>query len=114
YDYAGQPQPWTANLDPIVAPADADCYVDVTGMGSGYYSSVPFRVDLPPVHVTYVTASPETFYPRVHDGYRDTTSIGYTVSRAADITIAVTNANGTTVLIDQLGRVGQGRHAWTW
>jgi hypothetical protein len=112
YEYTGQPQPWTANLDPLVVPADFDCYVHV--IGSDYYSWVPFQVDLPPVRVTYVTASPETFYPRVHDGYRDTTSIGYSLSRAADITIAVTNANDTTVLTDQLGRIGQGRRAWTW
>lgn len=56
--------------------------------------------------------APATFSPN-DDGVRDTTSITFALSRAADITIEVVK-EGSVVGSADAGRLGAGTHLWTW
>jgi flagellar hook assembly protein FlgD len=73
-----------------------------------------------PLVIDRVSVSPETFYPRVRDGFRDTTRIRYRLSERAKVVATVVNRDGRIVrrakLGYQAGHAGwaTGRHHWRW
>jgi hypothetical protein len=69
---------------------------------------------LPPLVVDSSWVSPATFYPLVHDDYRDTTTMHYRLSRSATVVARVLNSTGHRIRYVSLGTRGQGRHTWTW
>lgn len=97
-DSAGQQV--TESLGPIAA--GDSCYLEVTAWDAGAsgYDTVYFSVARPAVtpEVRSPSASPATFYPRVRDGYRDRTYVGFTSRLDSDVSIAVlSRATGRTV-----------------
>ncbi|MDX6301931.1 MAG: hypothetical protein QOF53_3145 [Nocardioidaceae bacterium] len=73
-----------------------------------------FRVDVPAVSLGSVRQSPTVIYSRVRDGYRDSTTTGYRLSRSASVTASVRRNGGSLVRRVRLGHVDAGSHAWSW
>ena len=74
-----------------------------------------------PALVSKVSASPSTFYPLVVDGFRDHSTIGFSLAAdTADTVVHVSSANAygrccaTEVRADDLGPLAAGAHAWIW
>jgi hypothetical protein len=80
------------------------------------YNNVVFSVDAPPVRISSVTQSPATFYPLVHDGYRDTTTTSFHLSRSAIVTARVLNSSGRTVVTRAVSYqpLAAGARSWAW
>ena len=82
------------------------------------YASDTFRVlayGPPAVNVANVTASPQTFYPLVRDGYRDSTAIRWHQNIGANISVEIKSlATGRTVRRQSLGSRGSGYRTWSW
>jgi hypothetical protein len=71
--------------------------------------------------ISDVTATPSPFYPVVLDGYRDRTTVGFTVAAATVATTArVFRADadgrccGTPVRTEDLGPLAKGTRTWRW
>ncbi len=71
--------------------------------------------------VSELSATPSPFYPLVHDGYKDTTEIGFSLSADTSTTsVSVFRANeygrccGEKILTEELGPLPKGRRGWTW
>jgi hypothetical protein len=97
-----------------------DYVIDVRPQAGGtVLTSEPFTV-LPRL-VSGLSASPSPFYPLISDGYRDETTVRFTL--AAD-TVATTahvyrpndlgRCCGTEIRNDDLGPRGAGTRRWTW
>jgi hypothetical protein len=97
-----------------------DYVIDVRRQSGGPpLTSATFTV-LPPL-VTDLSATPSPFYPLVHDGYKDTTKIGF--SLAADTSATTVTVFGTDtfgrccgdeILTENLGPLPKGKRGWTW
>ncbi len=116
---------WDGSTDPVhtftltgklAAPHD-NCYFVVARQqtdGSPVpYGKVTFAVDYPPLKLTDVTQTPATFYPRVRDGYRDTTTTGFRLNAPATVEVTVTNSDGKTVRSFRNG-YRAGLMSWAW
>jgi hypothetical protein len=58
--------------------------------------------------------TPATFYPRVHDFYRDTSTTHFTTNVRTHVKLAVMNADGKIVRRVDLHTLGAGKHRWEW
>lgn len=102
---------YTWTIDPLTDSGEV-CELYIQDFGSVYTQS-DFTVEDPPVKVTDTSMSPATFYPEVHDGYRDDTTFNYAVSADAAAKITVTSdATGQTVRSAQ--QQSYGPSTWTW
>jgi hypothetical protein len=94
--------------------------IDVRRQSGGpVVTSATFTV-LPPL-VSGLSATPSPFYPLVHDGYKDTTKIGFSLSAdTSTTTVSVSRADaygrccGDEILTEDLGPLPQGKRAWSW
>ena len=69
----------------------------------------------PAVNIASIQASPQTFYPLVRDGYRDSTAIRWHQNIGANISVEIKSlATGRTVRRESLGSRGAGYHTWSW
>lgn len=68
----------------------------------------------PALALTDVTVAPTTFYPKVRDGYRDTTTIGFRLNRGATVRFRVLSSTGTVVRRAGDWWFGAGQRRWTW
>jgi methionine-rich copper-binding protein CopC len=89
--------------------------IEVMSSDSAHTASGTFTVaaPLPPVLAfSGVSVSPALFYPLVQDGYRDTTTMRYTLNRSAHIVASVMTPGGTVIRTVDLGtRMGS---SWVW
>jgi hypothetical protein len=107
----------TASVD--VAPLAAGTYTidvassDLLHSAAGTFTVAALPPPRPPVLAfSGVSSSPATFYPRVHDAYRDTTTMRYTLNRSARVTARVLTTGGTVIRSVDLGtRKG---YSWAW
>ena len=74
-----------------------------------------------PTLVSKVGAAPDTFYPYVNDGYRDKTSIAYSLAAdTGDTTLHIYKADtygrccGPEVRTQDFGPLAKGAHSWNW
>jgi hypothetical protein len=67
----------------------------------------------PPLSVSITSLSPSPFYPLVRDGHKDATTLKWTQSDQARVSIKV-HHRGMTVRRDALGMMHAGRHTWKW
>ena len=71
-----------------------------------------------PVHAatgdlfTTVSVAPATFYPLVHDNFRDTAEVGWETVDYTDVSIAVIDANGTAIRHENYFDTYSG--SWSW
>lgn len=102
YDYAhlsasSDGQQFTGTLGPV-SEGDA-CYLQLTpsgGTASGQ-DSASFTVATT-VEVRNATAKPGEFYPTVRDGFRDSTSIGFSSRLNSDVSVKITSRNTGSVV----------------
>lgn len=101
-----------AKLQMIVG--DSTVFVrDSTGVHN-YVATNIGVVPPPPMTLSGVAVAPTTFYPRVHDGYRDTTTLSYTLKhqyRTPNVGVKVTNRAGATVKSASLAASAK---TWAW
>lgn len=122
--YDGSPDVRSWTVPPI--PGGGECQIVVADMatfGSVGWDSRWFAVSAPPpppppaptpMRIDNVAVAPAKFYPRVRDGFRDTTRMAYRLNQPARVNVAVVNRAGNTVRIARLGRLRGGRHNWQW
>jgi hypothetical protein len=74
-----------------------------------------------PALVSKLSASPSPFYPLVVDGFRDHSTLGFSLAAdTADTVVHVSSANAygrccaTEVRAEDLGPLATGAHAWIW
>jgi hypothetical protein len=97
-----------------------DYVIDVRRQSGGsVLTSTTFTV-LPPL-VSGLSATPSPFYPLVHDGYKDTTKIGFSLSAdTSTTTVTAYRADtfgrccGDLILTEDLGPLPQGKRGWSW
>jgi FlgD Ig-like domain len=114
------PQTITFSWGGLSASAPTDYVVDVRRQDSGaVITSETFTV-LPKL-VSELSAQPSPFYPLVQDGYKDHTTIGF--SLAADTVDTVVHVFdddaygrccGTEIRTENLGPLAAGTHGWIW
>lgn len=117
YDGSVNTPSWT--IPKMVGPAD-DCEAtvyDTATMGSAGYDINYFTVSAPPpppLSVDRVSQTPETFYPLVHDDYRDSSTTRFRTSAKGHVEVAVTNRDGKVVRHADLHTLRAGSHSWVW
>jgi hypothetical protein len=79
--------------------AELTCTADLYDASWSWQDDVVYHVVPEPRanEVRNVAASPDVFYPRVRDRYRDAVDLGLTVRANATVTMTVRNADGRTV-----------------
>lgn len=103
------------SIDPM--PQASDCSVEVWDYDYWYGDSSLFKVaakPLPPLVLDNVSVTRSTFYPRVRDGYMDSTAIKYRLNHKANVTVRVKNSSGVTIRRANLGPRLGGAHRWSW
>ncbi|GAA4820089.1 FlgD immunoglobulin-like domain containing protein [Nocardioides caeni] len=83
-------------------------------VGGAFASASNFGTGFAPLAATGATVTPRTFYPRVVDGYRDTATVRYSLSRPASVVITVLDAAGRTVRTHAPGVLEPGHRSWRW
>lgn len=99
--------------NPITGPKS--CHVGLTNYG-GSHANNAFTVEAPPpppLKLTNVRVSRATFYPLVHDGYKDSTTINWTLNREARVRVYVQHA-GRVVRHGGSDDEKAGRWYWLW
>jgi hypothetical protein len=80
----------------------------------------PESFQLRPPLATITGATPNTFFPWIDDGYRDTTRVRFTLAADADAEARVFRANdagkccGALILDHVLGNLPSGPNTWSW
>lgn len=97
-------------IDPIPA---GQYDITVSGLEFGHQTVQTLVVVAGSLVLDHVTASPQTFYPLVRDGYRDSTRATYRVNQSARVIARVFNSSATKVLGVDLG-VRSGSQTWSW
>jgi hypothetical protein len=71
--------------------------------------------------VSDLSATPSPFYPLIHDGYKDTTKVDFSLAAdTSDTVVHVFKADtygrccGVEILTEALGPLAKGGHRWTW
>jgi FlgD Ig-like domain len=116
YSYDGTQDTMSWTIPAITGPAD-DCEASVDDIdtgGSNGYDEAYFTVAAPEIGFSRVKQAPATFYPRVRDGYLDTSTTHFHTDATGRVAIAVTNAKGHVVRRANLHRLSRGRQAWQW
>ena len=112
YDGSSKVQTWTAPR--ISGPASCTLTVDNY---TGNEASSTFSVSAPPqpaLVLSGASISPYSFYPVVHDGYRDSTVMTYRLNRSAHVVARVRSSSGSVVRSVDLGTRYTGNHSWSW
>jgi len=113
------PHPVSFGWQDLSVANPADYVVDVRPQGGDVITGETFTV-LPPL-VSGLTAAPSPFYPLIDDGFKDHTTIGF--SLAADTTDTDVHVYaddvygrccGTEVRAEDLGALASGDHSWSW
>jgi hypothetical protein len=115
YDDAGDDIQTWALKTAIVGPQD--CYLTLDGDTVGMSARADFTVAAPPpppLVLDKPSIAPATFYPQVHDGYRDSTTVKFRLNRTAAVTATVKNSVGDVVRRAALGSRSAGQRTWTW
>lgn len=111
----------TATTDAL--PPDPDSYwlnvcvsdADVPSTGScDGWDYVGFSAVVPLLSVSNVSASPQTFYPIVRDGYKDITRIEWSQSTASTRVAVIRRSTGKVVRRESLGQLSAGWRGWRW
>ena len=99
--------------------APTDYVVDVRPQGGSVITSEPFTL-LPPL-VSELSATPSPFYPLVQDGYKDDSTIGFSLAADAVDTVvhvfgddAFGRCCGVEIRAESLGPLAAGAHDWIW
>ena len=104
---------------PLTVAAPTGYVIEVLYQGGPLITSEPFT--LLPKLVSNLSATPSPFYPLIQDGYKDDTSIDF--SLAADTTATTSRVYeddvygrccGTEIRSDDLGPLAAGDQSWTW
>jgi hypothetical protein len=113
------PHPVSFGWQDLSVANPADYVVDVRPQGGDVITGETFTV-LPPL-VSGLTAAPSPFYPLIEDGFKDHTTIGF--SLAADTTDTDVHVYaddvygrccGNEVRGEALGPLASGDHSWSW
>jgi hypothetical protein len=67
-----------------------------------------------PLTINSISSSLSTFYPLIHDGYRDNARLTWNISTRATDTVRVISSSGHVVRSASLGEQSAGRHSWSW
>jgi hypothetical protein len=114
YAYTGAQNVKTWTIDPITGP-ESSCTIDAFNIsGTTAQDETTFDVAVPPLVLDHVSPTGQPFYPRVHDGYKDTTKTSFRISQRATVNISVTNSHGSTVRRASFGSLRAGNHSWVW
>jgi hypothetical protein len=116
--YDGSDDMFEASIPPLTTPTAAaqSCLVSVYPSGNvtdAQQAFLGFSVAAARLSISSVSAAPRVFYPRVRDGFRDHTTMHFTVSKPAAVRGRVKDVRGRTVRYVDLGRV-QRNGAFTW
>ena len=96
-DASSDGQQFSGSLGPV--NAGEACPLDLYGSSGTGADVVNFTVERPVVvpEVRDPVARPDTFYPRVRDGFRDRTDIGFRTRGDSDVTVKIIDGSGSTV-----------------
>lgn len=104
--------------EPVDAAPGWSCTASVSDAAVGQAATVwdvnTFTVAQPPVEVRWLDQSPSVFYPRVRDGYRDTSTTRYSLNRSATVKAKVRDDAGDKLRTVRLGEQSAGNRQWTW
>jgi hypothetical protein len=102
-------------IDPLTTPGAQTCMVSVFNQtpGSSGEAHLTFSTAAAELSIGSATASPRVFYPRLRDGFRDATTMTWTVSKPSAVRGRVLDGRGRTVRYVNLGRVDR-QGSWTW
>lgn len=119
---AAQTSPLPVNFSwaDLSVAAPTDYVVDVRRQSGGpVITSDPFT--LLPKLVSGLSATPSPFYPLVQDGYKDHTTIGFSLAADSVDTVVHLFADdaygrccGTEIRTESLGPLAAGTHGWNW
>lgn len=99
---------------PIRGPKS--CHIGVTNY-SGSHARNPFTVEAPPpppLKLSHVRVTREIFYPVVHDGYKDSTTINWALNREARVNVNVRHRGHIVRHTGGADDERAGRWYWTW
>lgn len=116
FTYTGEQDVFSASIA-AMSKASTDCSLTVNDDYNGTTAWTSFQVGAPPLPtlaISNVSVSPTTFYPRVRDGYRDSTRLAYTLNRAANVTYRVRNSSGAVVRKVGPVSTSAGSRGWSW
>ena len=116
-----QPSPHAVSFSwaDLSVATPTDYVVDVRRQNGPVITSETFT--LLPKLVSGLSATPSPFYPLVQDGYKDHTTIGFSLAADSLDTVvhvfeddAYGRCCGTEIRTDDLGPLAHGAHTWIW
>jgi hypothetical protein len=112
--YDGTQDDYQATVGPIHTASLERCEVTVTDHFEGNgWAVLDFFVGAGVLSMDSVSRSPAVFYPLVQDGFRDSTTLAWRVTKPAGMRARITDSRGRTVRYANLGsRSGPG--SWSW
>jgi hypothetical protein len=114
------PHPVSFSWEDLSVAAPTDYVVDVRRQDGGAVITSETFTMLPKL-VSELSATPSPFYPLVQDGYKDHTTIGFSLAADSVDTVVHVFADdaygrccGAEIRTESLGSLAAGAHGWNW